>query len=111
MALRFYAMDSELLLAQVKLELRDSATRAIELRANPETTRREAEAWSDGAAALLRSRIGDWGESEFRRCTEGTGSVDLEEPDGLRAYLWVHSQYLKDLAAGLTASDLRSLES
>ena len=93
-------------LQNVKRELREAATKALTMRALTEPVRDDAEQWRNDVASLLDSLIGLSAGFDFRRCMEGAGEIDLDQTDGVRRFLWLHANHLKERANSLVATDL-----
>lgn len=93
-------------LRNVKRELREAATKGLEMRALPKPLPDDAKQWRDGVASRLDSLVGPSAAFNFRRCTEGAGEIDLDRTEGVGAFLWLHADHLNELAKSIVATDL-----
>jgi len=110
MELRFYALEVEGKLRLIKQEIRKTAHIGLMLRAQDTPSREEAENWYADAVPLVKRLAGDPAEFDFIHCDEVAGKLDLDTKDGIRAYLWIHANHLKELASKMDATDLIELE-
>jgi hypothetical protein len=110
MELRFHALEVEGKLRLTKQEIRKTAHNGLILRAQDAPSREEAENWRADAVPLVKRLAGDPAEFDFIHCTEGCGKIDLATTPGIRAYLYIHANHLKELASTMDATDLIGIE-
>jgi len=111
MELRFYYLDVERKLRHAKQAIRKTAHTGLILRATETPSREDAEKWCSDAVFLVKRFAGDPAEFDFSNCTEGRGKTDLTTISGIRAYLYIHADHLKELANTMDATDLIELDS
>jgi len=105
MELRFYALEVERKLRLAKQAIRKTAHAGLILRAQETPSREEAERWRAEATPLVKRFAGDPAEFDFVHCAE-QARVDLTNVSGIRAYLYIHADHLKELARAMDATDL-----
>ena len=106
MELRFYSLDVDRKLGQAKKAIRKTAHAGLILRAKKTPSRKDAVNWRADAARLIKRFAGDPAKFDFINCIERAGKIDLTAPQGIRAYLNIHSDHLKELANTIDATDL-----
>jgi len=92
-------------LGQVKQTIREAAHAGLILR-NQTPSSKDAEKWRDNTALLIKRFAGEPANFDFINCTEGAGKIDLTTREGIRAYLYIHANHLKELAHTMNATDL-----
>ena len=110
MQLRFYSLEVERRLRLAKQALRETPHAGLILRAKKAPPRGEAKKWRAEAVTLVKRFAGDPAEFDFIHCTEGAGEIDLTTVSGIRRYLYIHSNHLKELARTMDATDLTEIE-
>jgi len=106
MEFRFYALEVERKLRLAKQAIRKTAHAGLILRAQEAPSCEEAETWRAEATPLVKRFAGDPAEFDFTHCTDGAGKIDLTTIPGIRAYLYIHADHLKELARTMDATDL-----
>ncbi len=106
MELRFYSLEVERKLRLAKQAIRKIVHNGLILRIQKVPSREEAEKWHADAIPLVKRFAGDPAEFDFIHCTEGTGKVALTTISGIRAYLYIHANHLKELARTMDATDI-----
>ena len=106
MELRFYSLEVERKLRLVKQAIRKTAQDGLILRAQEAPSREEAEKWHADAVPLVKRFAGEPAKFDFIHCIESAGSIDLKTISGIRAYLYIHANHLKELARTMDATDL-----
>ncbi len=110
MELRFYSLEVERKLRLAKQAIRKKAHFGLILRTKQAPSREKAEKWRAEAVPLVKRFAGDSAEFDFIHCTEGAGEIDLTTVSGIRAYLYIHANHLKELARTMDATDLIEIE-
>jgi len=109
--LRFYSIVVERKLRLAKQAIRKIAHDGLTLRAQDEPLRTDAEKWCADAIPLVKHFVGEPAQFDFIHCTEGCGPLDLTNTSGIRSYLYIHADHLKELACSMDATDLIEMES
>ena len=112
MELRFHALEVERKLRLSKQKLREIAHEGLLIRAGSKFSEAKLKDWRERAITIVKNIAGAPAEFDFLHCTEGSGmsadtsEINFEKVAGPRTFLYIHANFIKELAREMDATDL-----